>query len=481
MTTFLDLARVNNAAKQFVERRTLTDVLTPRLRDDLDEFAAEQLEDRTGEIAALANEGRSTAKDLRAALDGNPERFHERLAALREQIAVLRAYADECDGRVGDALRSARSSSRRAPAEGPSANVASEAVVRLLRFLTQAGAAQQLTVDEEVPFDAKKPIREAAVAMTERMAALLLAAAIEAIVDEEEKKLVIAQKVQRMVMGTVNRLREETAAQVAALNAQHPRAVVMTDIELDSARAMKTLGAIEPIDWTGFSLEQAGSGDMPSAAAVEREVQKHLADMAQPILSLSADRLLPKLMGRSVEGTCDALARAASPLAPLLNPRELARAGQKFGGLTIGAAQARSDLLRAALHNALERSGNVVVKDLPMDDASGDILASILQFRGILPREAIRVVVFDLMDHGDPETFGAGATRDWVGTLPILVTVAELQSEIAARKRAGRPADTLERWLPPAASPAPGSAPAPVPSPAPDDEPTVEGHPMDAK
>lgn len=318
----LHLARVDAATKQLVEQLTHADVLTPRLRDNLEDFALEQAS--AGEVNSLANDGRPSAGDLRAALDDKPGRFREKLDALREQAAALRRVADECDGFVGDALRAAKATSRGAPSDTRNAvaNLMSEGMARLLRLITSGSATPLLTADEEVPFDAKKPIRTATIAMTQRMAALLLAAAVETIIAEEEKKLEVAQKVKRTVMGTASRLREETAGQVAALNAQRPRTVVPTDIEFDGARAMKALGAIEPIDWIGFILEQAASGDMPSATAIEREVQRRVADWVEASCSLTDDRLLPTLMGRSVEGTCDALARAASPLAPLLQPRK---------------------------------------------------------------------------------------------------------------------------------------------------------------
>lgn len=450
---FLEEATLLRKAQAVVSRLGTLGDIAGRATGDLEDFAEEEVKQHAPRMEVAARVGEPDDQEFRAALVGNETQFVARLVALAARAKALEDQADKGDVGVADSFREVRKvvtalvRAETAPESQPG-TVAG--FFSSLSSLFVAAVAAPRPVPPP-PDDLQRVLVHAAVELVYVKAAQRLAERITARVAERRNEL------QRYRRSIGNLQRALTAARGASTTPERSAiAGLPFDLVLGGPEsARRLLRTADPIDWSESVL--AHGGDLDEATALLL-VEKTLADLVKPF-QRPFPELLPTLLGgRSVEQAMDTLVRNGSPLAPL-RPKE---APDGFTGHSIGVVEARDEGLAAVLAGALRRAGTLAVKTVQSPELPGeDVQARVVRFRGILPSEAMVSVVLDLYERLDPSAVGVGASRDWEGDLPALVSEARLRREIQARKLRGAPTKLLERWLPAGAqaTPYPGAIP----------------------
>lgn len=439
---FLDDAVLTRKATSVITRLTTLGDIAQRAALDIADFAEAEVQQLGSKLDAVAREGEPDAADLRAALVGNPDRFEARLAVMRSRAQAYREQADLEDVGAATGLRDAR---RRATALVVGDSSPRGMFASLIAALTVAAQA----APPPPPDDLRRSLVEVARVLVRVEASRRLAELIEQRASARVEDL-------RRYRRSLENL-QQAMSRVPSARSVAPRFPTLPyDLVLDSSvvaqRLRRAAGAVDAVDLT---LSFSGEVDPATALLlVEKTVEDMLKRYQLPFVDL-----LPLLLGdHSPEQVLDTFVRNASPLAPV-RPRE---GPDSFTGLSIGVVEARDEGIGSMLAGALGRARDVAILTVQHPDLPPEVQARVLRFKGILPSEALVSVVLDLYERtGSPTALGMGATRDWEGDLPALVTEARLQREIRARKMRGASTARVERWLPrgvvPAAEPPPVS------------------------
>lgn len=441
---FIDQATVARKASSAVARLgTLGDV-TQRATSDLADFAMAEVKQLASKMGAVAMEGEPDDAEFRAALLGKDGRFNARLEARTARAQAYREQAEAEDVEVAARLREVKQ--RATSLVMGEAQSPSQGAIAAL-FSAVVGSMSAPPPAPPPPDDMQRLLVEAAVGLVYVEAGRGLAEMIDARVSARNAEL----RRYRRSSENVQKALKGARGAVSGGKQSNRLGTLPFDLVLDGPEAVKRLlRTAAPVDWSEIVL--AHGGDLDEATA-QQLVEKCIEDVVK-VYQRPFPELLSILLGdRSVEQALDTFVRNGSPFAPL-RPHEVP---DRFTGLSIGVVEARDEGLAAILASALRRARDVAVltvrqPDLPADD----IQARVVRFRGILPSEALVSVVLDLYERtDDPASLGGGATRDWEGEIPALVSDARLQREIRARKMRGSQTAQLERWLPAGTAPVP--------------------------